>query len=380
MKIILLPGDGIGPEVTRAAERVIVLIAEQFQIDVIMESRPIGGASIDEFGTPLTDETLKACYDADAVFLGALGGYKWDKLEHHKKPEAGLLKIRKSLGLYTNIRPAKVYSALVKSSALKKEIVEDVDLVIFRELTGDVYFGQPRGYNSKKGWNTMEYAAEEVERIARKAFECASSRRRLVTSVDKANILECSQFWRDVVARVSKEHPSVQLKNMLVDNAAMQLVMNPKQFDVILTSNLFGDILSDIAGAITGSLGMLPSASIGDKYALYEPVHGSAPDIAGLNKANPLAAILSVAMMFEYSFRMQEAAKLIERAVERTLNQGYRTADIAKEGGRIVGTEMMTDIVLGNIRKLNATKSKVAPYVDPTYYVVCFSEYDSETY
>jgi len=378
MKIILLPGDGIGPEVTRAAEKVIRLIAAESKIDVTLDTRLIGGASIDEFGVPLTDETLQACYEADAVFMGALGGTKWDNLEHHVKPEAGLLKIRKSLGLYTNIRPARVYSTLAKSSSLKTHVVEDVDLVIFRELTGGIYFGLPRGYTDMKGWNTEEYTREEVERIARKAFECAADRRKIVTSVDKANILECSQFWRNVVADVSKDYPTVQLKNMLVDNAAMQLVINPKQFDVILTSNLFGDILSDIAGAITGSIGMLPSASIGDKYALYEPVHGSAPDIAGLNKANPLAAIASVAMMFDYTFGLPDTAKLIESAIERTLNQGYRTADIAKEGDKVLGTDTMTDIVLGNIQKLKATKSKVTPYIDPTYYIVCFSEYDSE--
>lgn len=345
-KITLLPGDGIGPEVVDSAVKVLKHISERFAYEFAYETRLIGGASYEEFGNPLTDETLQTCYDSDAVLLGAVGGYKWENLEHNLKPEAALLKLRKSLGLFANIRPAKVYSALVDSSSLKKEVIEGTDFVVFRELTGGIYFGQPRGYDSEKGWNTMIYTKAEVVRIARMAFEAAARRKKTVTSVDKANVLEVSQFWRKIVEEVAKDYPKVKLKHMYVDNAAMQIVRDPKQFDVILTSNLFGDILSDISGMITGSLGMLPSASIGSRYALYEPVHGSAPDIVGQNKANPIATIASAAMMLEHSFGMKKAADLLIDAIERALSIGYRTSDIAREGDKVVGTNEMTEVII----------------------------------
>nr|WP_319776179.1 3-isopropylmalate dehydrogenase [uncultured Sphaerochaeta sp.] len=345
-KLTLLPGDGIGPEVTKAAVTIMKHAAEKFGVTIETEERLIGGASYEEYGNPLTDETLKTCYDSDAVLLGAVGGYAWENLPHNLKPEAALLKLRKSLGLYANIRPAKVYEEFLESSALKSEVLKGTDFVVFRELTGGIYFGEPRGMDEEKGWNTMVYTTEEVERIARKAFEAAAHRGKKVTSIDKANVLEVSQFWRNVVQRVAKDYPDITLNNMYVDNAAMQVVRDPRQFDVVVTSNLFGDIISDIAGQITGSLGMLPSASLGDKYALYEPVHGSAPDIAGQNKANPIATILSVAMLFEYSFKMTKASSVIEEAVGRVLKNGYRTVDINSADGKLVGTSDFAELVL----------------------------------
>lgn len=352
LKIALLPGDGIGPEVIEAAVSVMKLAAEKFNITFSFESYLIGGSSYDKNKTPLTDEVLSKCYDSDAVLLGAVGGPKWENLSHDKKPEAALLKIRKALGLYTNIRPAKIYSALINASTLKPDVLRGTDLVILRELTGDVYFGTPRGYNEERGWNTMEYSRKEVERIARFAFKIAKGRSGKVTSVDKANVLECSQFWRKVVHDIHTEFQDVELNDMYVDNAAMQLVKNPKQFDVVLTQNMFGDILSDIAAMITGSLGMLPSASLGSKYALYEPVHGSAPDIAGQNKANPLAAIASVGMMFLYSFQMDKVSELIDEAIKRTLVSGYRTADIYTSGTILVSTSEMTQVVLDKFNQI----------------------------
>jgi len=348
-KITLLPGDGIGTEVTASAVRVMKAVADYSKIELQFNEQLIGGCSYDRFGTPLTDETLDACFNSDAVFLGAVGGYKWETLPHSLKPEAALLKLRKELGLFTNIRPAKIYKSLINSSSLKREVLEDVDFVVLRELTGGIYFGQPRGYDETHGFNTMVYTKEEVERIAHMAFKIARGRDKKVTSVDKANVLEVSQFWRNVVHQVHKEYEDIKLVDMYVDNTAMQIVNNPKQFDVILTSNLFGDILSDIAGMITGSLGMLPSASVGTKYSMYEPVHGSAPDIAGQNKANPLAAISSAAMMFDYSFNMKEAAGMIEKAVSKTLTDGFRTVDIYSQGDKLVSTDEMTKAVISNL-------------------------------
>lgn len=347
-KIAFLPGDGIGIEVGNSAMKVAKVVAEHFNVELIINEKLIGGCSYDEFGSPLTDETLQACYDADAVFLGAVGGIKWESLPHNLKPEAALLKLRKALGLYANIRPAKIYQPLIDSSTLKKEVLQDVDFIVLRELTGGIYFGEPRAYDDEKGFNTMIYKKNEVERIAKIAFTLARERNRKVVSVDKANVLEVSQFWRNIVIQVHQEFQDIELTHMYVDNSAMQIVRNPKQFDVILTSNLFGDILSDIAGMITGSLGMLPSASLGSKYALYEPVHGSAPDIAGKNLANPLASISSIAMMFNYSFQMKKASELIETAINKTLSQGYRTKDIFNEGDKLVSTTEMTEIVIKN--------------------------------
>lgn len=348
-KIVLLPGDGIGPEVTDAAVQVMKVAAESFNVSLEFKTELIGGSSYEKNKTPLTDETIQTCYNSDAVFLGAVGGTKWESLPHNLKPEAALLKLRKTLGLYANIRPAKVYNALIDSSTLKKEVLEGTDFIVLRELTGGIYFGEPRGFDDKRGFNTMAYTREEVERIARMGFKLARERNKKVTSVDKANVLEVSQFWRNIVHEVHKDFPDVQLSDMYVDNAAMQIVRNPKQFDVLLTSNLFGDILSDIAGMITGSLGMLPSASIGNKYALYEPVHGSAPDIAGQGKANPLAAISSAGMMFDHSFGNKKAAAMIEDAITKTLEQGYRTVDIHSEGCKLVFTDEMTKAVISNI-------------------------------
>ena len=356
-KITLLPGDGIGPEVVSAAVKVLKLVGERFNTEFEFNTQLIGGASYDAHSTPLTDETLSECYSSDVVFLGAVGGPKWENLEHHLKPEAALLKMRKSLGLYANLRPAKVYTPMLSYSSLKDEILKGTDVMIVRELTGGIYFGQPRSYDDKQGFNTMIYTKEEVERIARSAFELARLRNRRVTSVDKANVLEVSQFWRKVVIEVHKNYPDVELGHMYVDNAAMQIVRDPKQFDVIVTSNLFGDILSDIAAMITGSLGMLPSASLGSKYALYEPVHGSAPDIAGKNIANPLAAISSVSMMLKYSFQMDKAAEILEGAVESVLEKGYRTKDIYKEGDTLVSTDEMTNKVIEQFEKIFAKEA-----------------------
>jgi 3-isopropylmalate dehydrogenase len=351
-KVVLLPGDGIGVEVANAAVRVIKTVAESFNVSIEFNEQLIGGCSYEKFNNPLTDETLQACYDSDVVFLGAVGGPKWETLPHNLKPEAALLKLRKALGLYTNIRPAKIYNALIDASTLKKEVLEGTDFIVLRELTGGIYFGNPRGFDKDRGWNTMEYTREEVVRIAQMAFKLARLRRKKVTSVDKANVLDVSQFWRNIVHEVHKDFQDVELNDMYVDNCAMQIVRNPKQFDVLLTSNLFGDILSDIAGMITGSLGMLPSASIGNKYALYEPVHGSAPDIAGQGKANPIAAISSAAMMFNYSFQMQKAAEMIELAIEKVLAQGYRTADIISDGCKLVSTEQMTECIIENYQEI----------------------------
>jgi 3-isopropylmalate dehydrogenase len=348
-KIVSIPGDGIGPEVVAGAVAVLEQLSRKHAFEITIEEHPFGGASYDLHGEMLTDATLEACKNCDAVLLGAVGGPKWEKLPHEHKPEAALLKIRKELELFANLRPAKVYDALVEASSLKAEVVQGTDFLVFRELTGGIYFGQPRGFDENRGWNTMVYERYEVERIARLAFEAARKRKGQVISIDKANVLEVSQFWRNVVHEIHKEYADVALSDMYVDNAAMQIVRNPKQFDVIVTSNLFGDILSDIAGMITGSLGMLPSASIGTTYALYEPIHGSAPDIAGQNKANPIATIASVAMMFEHSLRRPEIAREIEQAIELTLASGLRTADIASPGAPTVSTTEMTAAIVRHL-------------------------------
>jgi len=351
-KLTLLAGDGIGPEIMGSAVQVMQRVGRAFDMNFSITKKLMGGCSYDAFGSPLTDETLQACYESDAVLLGAVGGPKWESLPHQLKPEAALLKLRKSLELYANIRPAKVYPASLSDSSLKEEVLKGTDFVVVRELTGGIYFGEPRGHNTEKGWNTMVYSRNEIERIARNAFEIARLRDKRVTSVDKANVLEVSQFWRDVVTEIHKEYQDVALNHLYVDNTAMQIVRNPRQFDVIITSNLFGDIISDIAGMVTGSLGMLPSASLGTKYALYEPVHGSAPDIAGQNKANPIAAIASVAMMFSLTFKLPQAGTAIEQAIEATLAQGIRTADIYSEGCTLVSTTEMTRHILMNLKKI----------------------------
>ncbi len=356
-KITLLPGDGIGQEVTASAVKVLKYVGEKFGVRFEFSEKLIGGASYEKFGEMLTDDTIEECYNSDAVLLGAVGGPQWENLPHDKKPETALLKIRKALGLYANLRPAKVYESMLSSSSLKKEVLRDTDILILRELTGGIYFGEPRGIDENKGWNTMIYSKDEIVRIAEKAFEFAKRRSGRVVSVDKANVLDVSQFWRQTVEEVHKKYPEVQLSHMYVDNAAMQLVRNPRQFDVILTSNLFGDILSDIAAMITGSLGMLPSASIGSKYALYEPVHGSAPDIAGQSKANPIAAISSVAMMFKYSFQMDKASELIEKAIDSVLSEGYRTQDIYNDGDKLVTTKEMTFMIIESFEKIYADEA-----------------------
>ncbi|HED31262.1 MAG TPA: 3-isopropylmalate dehydrogenase [Prosthecochloris aestuarii] len=345
-KIVSIPGDGIGPEVVASAVQVINKVAAKHGLDISIEEHLFGGASYDVHGEMLTDETLEACKNCDAVLLGAVGGPKWENLPHDKKPEAALLRVRKELQLFANFRPAKVYDALVNASSLKPEILAGTDFMVIRELTGGIYFGQPRGYDDNKGWNTMVYEYHEVERIARLAFDAAMKRKKRLVSIDKANVLECSQFWRNIVHEVHKDFPEVELTDMYVDNAAMQIVRDPKQFDVIVTKNLFGDILSDISGMITGSLGMLPSASIGNTHALYEPIHGSAPDIAGQNKANPIATIASVAMMFEHSFCMKNVADEIYQAIETALAAGLRTADIAQQGDRVVSTTDITTAIV----------------------------------
>jgi 3-isopropylmalate dehydrogenase len=347
MKICVLPGDGIGPEITAQAVRVLNSLDLKFE----MEEALLGGAAVDATGVPYPEATQKLAREADAILLGAVGGPKWDVLPREQRPERGLLGIRKDLNLFANLRPAILYPELANASTLKPEVVAGLDILIIRELTGDIYFGQPRGIREENGervgFNTMVYSESEIRRIGHVAFQAAQKRDKRLCSVDKMNVLECTQLWRDVMIEISKEYPDVELSHMLVDNAAMQLVKAPKQFDVMVTGNMFGDILSDEASMLTGSIGMLPSASLDDKNkGLYEPSHGSAPDIAGQDIANPLATILSVAMLLRYTFGLEEQALRVENAVKRVLAQGYRTGDIYERGTNKVGTREMGDAVL----------------------------------
>ncbi|WP_033068077.1 3-isopropylmalate dehydrogenase [Thalassospira australica] len=361
-KVLMLPGDGIGPEVMRQVQRVMDWMAKKRNVNFEITEGLIGGASIDAHNNPLSDETLADAMAADAVLLGAVGGPKWDDLPFDIKPERGLLKIRKEMGLFANLRPALVFDALAGASSLKEDIVKGLDIMILRELTGGIYFGEPRGIEERDGvrfgYNTLVYSEPEVERIARVAFDMAMKRDKRLCSVDKANVLESTVLWREVVERVAKDFPEVELGHMYVDNASMQLVRNPKQFDVMVTTNMFGDILSDCAAMLTGSLGMLPSASLGAadengaRKALYEPVHGSAPDIAGQDIANPLATILSFAMMLRYSFDMGDDATLIEDAVQNVLKGGLRTADIMQPGMAKVSTTVMGESLINELEKL----------------------------
>ncbi len=351
--IALLKGDGIGPEIVDSAVKVLGKTAEKFGDKFNFTSYLIGGAAIDETGQPLPKETVEGCLKSDSVLLGAVGGYKWDNLSGDKRPEKALLGIRSALGLYTNLRPAKLYPALRSASPLKDEIVGDgFDIMIVRELTGGIYFGD-RGYNDGKfgreAFDTERYSIMEIERIGKAAFEIAMKRSKRLCSIDKANVLETSRLWRKIMHELSEQYPEVEYSDMFVDNAAMQLVRNPRQFDVIVTSNMFGDILSDEASQITGSIGMLASSSLGgvgdNKYSLYEPIHGSAPDIAGKDIANPIATILSAAMMMRYSFDRADMAECIENAVDKVLEKGYRTADICADGEYIKCSEMTERIV-----------------------------------
>jgi 3-isopropylmalate dehydrogenase len=336
--IITLPGDGIGPEVTEVAVNVLKTACRAFDVEIETIERPFGGTGYDQNGEPVTEETLELCKKYKFVLLGAVGGPVWDDLSADKRPEAALLKLRKELGVYANLRPIQVYPALAGASTLKEEIISGTDILIMRELTGGIYFGEPRFTTelNDETWSvdTMKYSRSEVRRIARKAFEAARLRDKRICSVDKANVLESSRLWRKSVIELAEEFPDVELTHMLVDNCAMQLIRNPKQFDVMVTGNLFGDILSDEAAMLTGSIGMLPSASLGDGNGLYEPVHGSAPDIAGQGLANPLAAVASAALLCRYSLEMEEAARNIENAIHAVLDEGYRTPDIySKETG-----------------------------------------------
>jgi 3-isopropylmalate dehydrogenase len=353
-KITVFPGDGIGPEVTAQAMRVLTKVAKLNRLDLQIEEALAGGASIDKHGVPLTPEALLKAQRSDAVFLGAVGGPKWDGLPSEKRPEQGLLALRKGLNAFANLRPVKMYPQLAAHSALKEEVVRGLDFLIVRELVSGIYFGTPRGFEKtpqgdERGFNTMAYSVPEIERVARVGFELARKRSKKLTSVDKANVLEVSQLWRKVVTGMHKDYPEVELNHRYVDDCAMQLIRDPKQFDVIVTENLFGDILSDESAMLTGSIGMLPSASIGDKVGMYEPIHGSAPDIAGKDMGNPLATILSVAMMLEHSFHQSQAAAAVERAVERVLEDGYRTADIYSAGSTKVGCSKMGDLVVERI-------------------------------
>ena len=353
-KLLLLPGDGIGPEVVGEAERVLAALRDGFGLDASWEHGLIGGAAIDAENDPLPAATLEAARAADATLLGAVGGPKWEAIERSIRPERGLLRIRAELGLYANLRPALLFGELAGSSSLRPELVADLDILIVRELTGGIYFGQPRGIREENGervgYNTEVYSESEIARIARSAFEAARRRDRRVCSVDKANVLESSELWREVVTTVAQDYPDCELSHMYVDNAAMQLVRAPKQFDVLVTGNLFGDILSDIAAMLTGSIGMLPSASINEaRQGLYEPVHGSAPDIAGRDVANPLATILSLAMLLRHSLDRGDLADRVERAVARVLADGLRTGDLAAPGAGATGTRAMGDAVLARL-------------------------------
>ena len=348
--ILFLPGDGIGPEVSAEAEKVLVHISKLHHIDLEISKMLIGGIAIDQEGSPISKETIEIAKKADAIFLGGVGGPKWDALKPSLKPEKGLLKLRSELDLFANLRPSMSFEGLEDSSSLKKEIIESLDILIVRELTGGIYFGNPREINAESAFNTMIYSSNEVERIAEVAFEAAMKRNKKICSVDKANVLEVSEFWRKIMIKVSKKYPEVILEHMLVDNAAMQLVQNPKQFDVIVSSNLFGDILSDISSVLSGSIGMLPSASLNSaSKGLYEPVHGTAPDIAGKSIANPLASILSIGMMFKYSFSQEDISIKIENAVKKVISDGYVTKDIAVNNSKVVSTQEMGDLIIANL-------------------------------
>ena len=352
MKLAILPGDGIGPEIVAQAVKVLKTLNIN---DLSMTEAPIGGAGYEAFGDPLPDSTLQLAKDSDALLLGAVGDWKYDKLERHLRPERGLLRIRKELNLFANLRPALLYPELAGASTLKPEVVSGLDLMIIRELTGDIYFGQPRGISTlengeREGINTMRYNESEIRRIGRVAFDIAMKRNKKVCSVDKANVLETTELWRQVMIELSAEYPEVELSHMYVDNAALQLIRAPKQFDVMVTGNIFGDILSDEASMLTGSIGMLPSASLdANNKGMYEPSHGSAPDIAGKDIANPLATILSVAMMLRYTFNDEANAQKVENAVKKALAQGFRTADIVTDGCTKVGCSAIGDAVVANL-------------------------------
>lgn len=356
-KIAVFAGDGIGPEIMKEALKILKIISDHKNIDLQLQEGLVGGIAYDNYGTPLPDSSLELALQSDAVLLGAVGGPQWESLDYSLRPERALLGLRGNLGLYANLRPIVAFDELLDASPLKKNLIQGIDIMIVRELTGDVYFGKPRGVKKgkngkRKGVNTMVYSEDEIRRIAIRAFEIARTRQKNLLSADKANVLETTELWRDVVTEVGQNYPDVTLKHMYVDNCAMQLIRNPAQFDVIVTTNLFGDILSDEAAMLTGSIGMLPSASLGEKTALYEPIHGSAPDIAGKNIANPLATILSAALMLRYSLSMPREADLIENAVTETLKEGVRTQDIHQPDKKIIGTEEMGNHVAKNLRKL----------------------------
>lgn len=353
--IAVFPGDGIGKEITKQALKVLNFLNKKINVELRLNEGNVGGAAYDIHGTPLPPESLDMAIKSDAVLLGAVGGPKWESLDYALRPERALLGLRKKLGLFANLRPVAAFEELLHTSTLKPEILRGVNIMIVRELTGDVYFGQPRGVSKETngqstGVNTMIYTDTEIRRIAHHAFEIARSRKNILVSVDKANVLESTELWRDVVTEVGKNYPDVNLSHMYVDNCAMQLIRNPAQFDVILTTNLFGDILSDEAAMLTGSIGMLPSASLGADHAMYEPIHGSAPDIAGKDIANPIGTILSVAMMLRYSMNLPDEASFIEKAVEQTLKEGFRTKDIYQSGDKLVGTQELGDHIVKNLR------------------------------
>ena len=360
--IAVLPGDGIGPEGINESIKVLEAIGNRFNHDFEIESGRVGGNAIDDYGTPLPQETIDTCKDSDAILCGAVGGPKWDDPNADVRPEDGILAIRKSLGLFANLRPVKVYPALINSSPLKPEFLEGVDMMVLRELTGGLYFGKPKKrWNTsrgRRGVDTLKYTESEIERILRVGFELAMERRKKLTSVDKQNVLESSRLWREIAIEVGKDYPEVELDHVLVDNAAMQLIRNPSDFDVIVSENTFGDILTDEASVLSGSMGMLPSASLSSlpgksgrrtKVSLYEPIHGSAPDIAGKGIANPIGCILSTAMMLRLSFGMTDEAEAIEKSVDAALAEGYRTADIASDGGSEVNTSTMGNVISGSI-------------------------------
>ena len=355
-KIAVLPGDGIGQEVTAEAVKVLRAVAAGAEVGLEFEEALCGGVAIDACGTPIPEATLRLCRGSDAVLFGAAGGPKWDDLPPEARPERGLLTLRKELDLFANLRPAKLFPMLVDASPLKRSVVEGVDLLVIRELTGGLYFGEPRGIEKinggMRGINTMIYTTAEIERVTRLAFEVARKRRRKLTSVDKANVLAVSRLWRQVVTEVAQDYPDVALDHILVDNCAMQLILNPLQFDTLVTENTFGDILSDEAAVLAGSMGMLPSASLGGKTALYEPVHGTAPDIAGRDLANPIAAILSAAMLLRYSVNLSGEADRVEAAVLRVLEKGYRTKDIHSDGTALVGCSRMGSLIVREVETL----------------------------